>query len=146
MKLLRAQTELARNEIRSTKSFSLPGISLYASNTLARPVSRTLADMYNNNWNVGVSVSYPLSSLYKNNHKIKESKMRSCCDTSTILFSVSCKDRRSLVNCISLRNTSLLVISPSFFIRRISCNRSSDSSMFRISISCCLKRLKRFIY
>lgn len=33
MKLLRAQTELARNEIRSTKSFSLPGISLYASNT-----------------------------------------------------------------------------------------------------------------
>ena len=76
MKLLRAQTELARNEIRSTKSFSLPGISLYASNTLARPVSRTLADMYNNNWNVGVSVSYPLSSLYKNNHKIKESKMR----------------------------------------------------------------------
>ena len=53
MKLLRAQTELARNEIRSTKSFSLPGISLYASNTLARPVSRTLADMYNNNLECG---------------------------------------------------------------------------------------------
>ena len=75
MKLLRAQTELARNEIRSAKSFSLPSVSLYASNTLARPISRTLADMYNNNWNVGVSVSYPLSSLYKNNHKIKESKL-----------------------------------------------------------------------
>ena len=52
MKLLRAQTELARNEIRSVKSFSLPSVSLYASNTLARPISRTLADMYNNNWNV----------------------------------------------------------------------------------------------
>ena len=75
MKLLRTQTELARNEIRSVKSFSLPSVSLYASNTLARPISRTLADMYNNNWNVGVSVSYPLSSLYKNNHKIKESKL-----------------------------------------------------------------------
>lgn len=75
MKLLRAQTDLARNEIRLTKSLSLPSVSLYASNTLARPVSRTLADMYNNNWNVGVSVSYPLSSLYKNNHKVKESKM-----------------------------------------------------------------------
>ena len=73
--MLRAQTELARNEIRSVKSFSLPSVSLYASNTLARPISRTLADMYNNNWNVGVSVSYPLSSLYKNNHKIKESKL-----------------------------------------------------------------------
>lgn len=59
MRLLRAQTELARNEIRSAQSLSLPSVSLYASNTLARPVSRTLADMYNNNWNMGVSVSYP---------------------------------------------------------------------------------------
>ena len=75
MKLLRKQTELARNEIRLTQSLSLPSISLYASNTLARPVSRTLADMYNNNWNVGLSVSYPLSSIYKNSHKIKESKL-----------------------------------------------------------------------
>lgn len=75
MRLLCAQTELARNEIRSAQSLSLPSVSLYASNTLARPVSRTLADMYNNNWNVGVSVSYPLSSLYKNNHKVKESKL-----------------------------------------------------------------------
>ena len=53
----------------------MPSISLYASNTLARPVSRTLTDMYNNNWNVGLSVSYPLSSIYKNSHKIKESKL-----------------------------------------------------------------------
>ena len=42
---------------------------------MARPVSRTLTDMYNNNWNVGLSVSYPLSSIYKNSHKIKESKL-----------------------------------------------------------------------
>lgn len=75
MKLLRAQTEMAHTDIKLTQAFSLPNISLYASNSLARPVSRTLADMYNNNWNVGVSVSYPLSSLYKNNHKIKESRM-----------------------------------------------------------------------
>ena len=75
MKLLRTQTDLARNEIRITRSAFLPNVSMYASNTLARPVSRTLADMYNNNWNVGISVSYPLSSLYKNNHKVKESKM-----------------------------------------------------------------------
>ena len=75
MKLLRKQTELARNEIRLAQSLSLPSISLYASNTLARPVSRTLTDMYNNNWNVGLSVSYPLSSIYKNSHKIKESKL-----------------------------------------------------------------------
>lgn len=75
MKKLKKQTELAQNEIRLTQSASLPSVSLYASNTLARPVSRTLADMYNNTWNVGLSVSYPLSSIYKNSHKIKESKL-----------------------------------------------------------------------
>ena len=54
----------------------LPVVSLYASNTLARPLSRTMADMYNNTWNVGLSVSYPLSSLFKENHRIKESKLQ----------------------------------------------------------------------
>ena len=47
MQLLRKQTEIAKNE---------------------------MADMYNNAWNFGLSVSYPLSSLYKNNHRVKESK------------------------------------------------------------------------
>ena len=75
MKLARTQTELARNEERITRSSSLPNVSLYASNTLARPVSRTQADMYNNAWNVGVSVSYSLSSLYKNKNRVKESRL-----------------------------------------------------------------------
>ena len=62
IRLLRKQTELAQNDIRLTKASSLPSLSLYASNTLARPVSRTLADMYNNNWNIGLSLPtlYPL--------------------------------------------------------------------------------------
>lgn len=75
IRLLREQTEVARNDVRLAKAANLPNISLYASNTLARPISRTMVDMYNNNWNIGLSVSYPLSSLYKNNHKIKESKL-----------------------------------------------------------------------
>lgn len=75
IRLLREQTEVARNEVRLAKAANLPNVSLYASNTLARPISRTMVDMYNNNWNIGLSVSYPLSSLYKNNHKIKESKL-----------------------------------------------------------------------
>lgn len=76
MKLLRKQTELAENNVRLSKAAYLPNVSLYASNTLARPVSRTMADMYNNTWNVGLSVSYPLSSLFKENHRIKESKLQ----------------------------------------------------------------------
>lgn len=75
MKQLRKQTELAQNDVRLTRAFSLPSVSLYASNTLARPISRTLEDMYNNNWNVGLAVSVPVSSFYKNNHKVKESKL-----------------------------------------------------------------------
>ena len=71
--LLRKQTEVAQNDVRLAKAEYLPNISLYAANTLARPISRTMTDMYNNNWNIGLSVSYPLSSLYKNNHKTKES-------------------------------------------------------------------------
>ena len=74
MLLLQQQTRLAQNDVRLTRAERLPRLSLYASNTLARPVSRTMADMYNNAWNFGLSVSYPLSSLYKNNHRVKESK------------------------------------------------------------------------
>ena len=76
MKLLKKQTELAENGVRLNKAAYLPVVSLYASNTLARPLSRTMADMYNNTWNVGLSVSYPLSSLFKENHRIKESKLQ----------------------------------------------------------------------
>ena len=52
--LLRKQTELAENNIRLTRAEQLPRLSLTASNTLARPVSRTLTDMYNNSWNIGL--------------------------------------------------------------------------------------------
>lgn len=74
MLLLRKQTELAENSIRLTRAEQLPQVSLTASNTLARPVSRTLADMYNNSWNIGLSFSYPLSALYRNKHKLKEAQ------------------------------------------------------------------------
>ena len=74
MLLLRKQTELAENSLRLTRAEQLPRLSLTASNTLARPVSRTLADMYNNSWNIGLSFSYPLSSLYRNRHKMEEAR------------------------------------------------------------------------
>ena len=76
MKLLRKQTELAENNVDLNKSNYRPSVSLYASNTLSRPISRTMTDMYNNAWNVGLSVSYPLSSLFKEGHRIKESKLQ----------------------------------------------------------------------
>ncbi len=75
MRQLRMQTDLAINDVSLARSTMRPNISLYASNTLARPISRTLEDMYNNNWNVGVSLSMPLFSFYKSHHKVKTSQL-----------------------------------------------------------------------
>ncbi len=74
MLLRKKQTDLARNNIDATRAAQMPQLSLYAANTLARPVSRTLADMYNNAWNVGLSFSYPLSALYRNRHRVNEAR------------------------------------------------------------------------
>lgn len=75
LRLLRAQTELARNAERQARSVYLPSVSLYVGNTLARPIARTLDDFYNNNWNIGLSISYPLSALYRNRHKVGEQRL-----------------------------------------------------------------------
>lgn len=75
MLLLQKQTELAENNVRLIRAEQRPKLSLTASNTLARPVSRTMADMYNNNWNIGLSLSYPLSSLYRNKHRMNEARL-----------------------------------------------------------------------
>lgn len=72
---LRMQTELARNEVPLARSALLPDLSVYASNALARPIARTQEDFYNDGWNVGLSLTMPLSSLYKENHRIKASQL-----------------------------------------------------------------------
>ena len=75
MLLARQQTLLAQNEVELTKADNRPTISLHAGNTLARPVQRTMADMYNNTWNIGLSVAYPLSSFYKNKHRLNAARL-----------------------------------------------------------------------
>lgn len=75
MRRLRQETQLALNNQRLVKAEFLPLLSLYAGNTLARPITRTMADYYNNSWNIGLTLSYPLSSLYKNRHKLEEARL-----------------------------------------------------------------------
>lgn len=65
MLLARKETDIALNGIKMAKAERLPRLSLTAGNTLARPVARTMADMYNNSWTIGLNLSYPLSALYK---------------------------------------------------------------------------------
>lgn len=75
MRRLRQETQLAFNNQRLIKAEFLPQLSLYAGNTLARPITRTMTDYYNNSWNIGLTLSYPLSSLYKNRHKLEEARL-----------------------------------------------------------------------
>lgn len=75
MRRLRQETQLALNNQRLVKAEFRPQLSLYAGNTLARPITRTMADYYNNSWNIGLTLSYPLSSLYKNRHKLEEARL-----------------------------------------------------------------------
>lgn len=75
LQIARFRTMAAGHDLKMEKSELLPHLSLYAANTLARPVSRTLADMYSNNWNVGLSLSYSISSLYHSKNRIRAAKM-----------------------------------------------------------------------
>ena len=74
MQIARQNTKLAENDIKLTKANYLPDLSLHAGNTLARPISTTLEDKYNNNWNISLSLSYNLSSLYQNKHRLHEAR------------------------------------------------------------------------
>lgn len=74
LRLARKQTEMAHNDVELARANYRPTLSLTAGNTLARPVQRTMADLYNNTWNVGLNFSYPLSALYKNRSRVRAAR------------------------------------------------------------------------
>lgn len=71
LNIARQGTALARNDIRIARSAYIPSLAVQGSNTLARPLSSTMEDMFSNNWNVVLSLSFNLSSLYQNRHKMQ---------------------------------------------------------------------------
>lgn len=74
LNIARQSTAIAKNDIKITKAAYIPSLSVQGSNTLARPISRTMDDMFANNWNVVLSLSFNLSSLYQNRHKMQEAR------------------------------------------------------------------------
>lgn len=58
--------ESSKNKVRIAQAAYLPQIDFIAGNTLARPYSGYGFDRFNNHWSVGLSVTIPISSLYKN--------------------------------------------------------------------------------
>lgn len=73
IKLARCHTQLAVTDKHITKAEFIPALLLHAGNILSRPISNTM-DMFNNNWNVSLSLSYNLSSLYQKKHKMRENQ------------------------------------------------------------------------
>ena len=63
LKLSRERIALAENEVKIAMFDYLPTVSLYAGNTLARPVTRTMADMFSNSWSIGLSISRQIMRL-----------------------------------------------------------------------------------
>lgn len=74
MRIARRNTMLAENDTRIIRANYLPSLSLRAGNTLARPISSSMTDKFSNNWTVGLTLSYRLSSLYQNRHRLNEAR------------------------------------------------------------------------
>ncbi|MEG1606739.1 MAG: TolC family protein [Mucinivorans sp.] len=74
MQIARRNTQMAQTQTKLAKADYLPSLSLHADNTLARPMSTSLADVYNNRWNIGLSLSYNLSSIYQNRHRVHQAQ------------------------------------------------------------------------
>lgn len=78
--ILKAQksSEIAEKALKIAKSDRIPSLSLFAANSLQRPItsSTPALDMYTNGWQAGGSLSFNLSSLYKAPKSIKLSKLQ----------------------------------------------------------------------
>lgn len=72
LRISQQNVEIASKEMQITRAGYLPKLSLHASNILARPLTSVspAMDVYANNWNVGLTLSYNLASLYQNKHKM----------------------------------------------------------------------------
>lgn len=69
--IARQQTRLAQTDLKLMQANYLPSLNLVADNTLARPLTSTMQDRFSNNWNVGLSLTFNLSALYKNRHNVR---------------------------------------------------------------------------
>ena len=69
---------MARQELRLAKSRMLPKVAVVAADNFSGPFTYDLPpiDKNINFWYVGVGVKYPISSLFKQNKKVEQAKVR----------------------------------------------------------------------
>lgn len=77
MRIEKLQCQMSELDVRLSKSEYLPALSLFANYGLDRPITSTMEDKFLHNWNIGLNVSFPLSSLYRNNHAVKRERISS---------------------------------------------------------------------
>ncbi|MEG1728263.1 MAG: TolC family protein [Bacteroidaceae bacterium] len=75
LRLARYDTQLALTDQRLIKADYLPSLSVCAGNVLERPITSNMADKFINNWNIALRLSYNLSSLYHNKHKVRSARL-----------------------------------------------------------------------
>ncbi|QTY27201.1 TolC family protein [Flavobacterium sp. CS20] len=68
--------ELYKVSEKITKAERLPTLATFANNTLQRPITSVspALDMYSNGWNIGLSLSYNIASIYKTPKKLQLNK------------------------------------------------------------------------
>lgn len=78
IKLSEKSVQIAEKSMAIAKADRMPTLSLYAANSLQRPImSRTPAvDMYTNGWQVGATLSFNIASLYNAPRSIKLSSLQ----------------------------------------------------------------------
>lgn len=76
LKIAQTSTEVAQQERMMVRANYLPKLSLKAGNIMARPITSTspAQNLYANNWNIGFTLSYSLSSLYHNRYKMNRAQ------------------------------------------------------------------------
>lgn len=77
MEQSRLATRMTRQELRMAKSELKPKVSLFAADLLNGPYIYDLPpkDINVNNWMAGVGISYSLSSLFKQNKRVKQAQL-----------------------------------------------------------------------
>ena len=78
IKTIDLQKELAQTSLDITKSDKLPILAGFAAYNMQRPLTNSfpIQDLYNNNWQVGVSLTYNIESLYKTSKKESLDKLK----------------------------------------------------------------------
>ena len=65
------QNKICEVDVKLAKAEYLPNISLSANYTLARPLTSSMEDKFAHNWNIGVDISFPVSSFYRRSHNVR---------------------------------------------------------------------------